>query len=92
MTFVQSKYNFVFSRFLFHCCFQNELAIYKRDNGHCNVPKNYKDNPPLAIWCDTQRQSKKKGNLSDERVGRLNELGFEWEIRKIVDWDVRCVS
>ena len=60
---------------------QNELAIYKRDNGHCNVPQRYKDNPPLGIWCNTQRALFKAGKLSTERIGKLNELGFEWALR-----------
>ena len=60
---------------------QNELAIYKRDNGHCYVPQRYKDNPPLGNFCDKQRAFFKAGKLSAERIGKLNELGFEWALR-----------
>ena len=28
----------------------NELAEYKHDNGHCNVPSNFGPNPRLATW------------------------------------------
>lgn len=33
----------------------------------------------LGLWCNTQRIARKRGNLSEERVGCLEEIGFEWE-------------
>lgn len=36
------------------------LAGFKRDNGHCLVPKRYAADPKLGTWCDTQRVQRKK--------------------------------
>ena len=36
----------------------------------------------LGIWCNTQKQAKKrngKGNLTEEQIRRLNSIGFVWE-------------
>jgi superfamily II DNA or RNA helicase len=59
-----------------------ELLAYKRKHGHCNVPQKWKENPKLASWVGTQRLAWKKGKLSQERIKRLEEIGFQWEIIK----------
>ena len=33
----------------------------------------------LGLWCHTQRLARKRGALSEERIRRLDALGFEWE-------------
>ncbi|WP_270634178.1 Helicase associated domain protein [Parabacteroides goldsteinii] len=33
----------------------------------------------LNIWCNTQRQARKKGLLSEERTRLLDSIGFRWE-------------
>ncbi len=33
----------------------------------------------LNIWCNTQRQARKKGLLSEERTRLLDSIGFWWE-------------
>lgn len=33
----------------------------------------------LSGWCNTQRQARKKGLLSEERIGLLDGIGFWWE-------------
>ena len=53
----------------------DELVDFKDENGDCNVPK---VQGPLGRWVDTQRQSYKKGKLSQERIGLLKSIGFEW--------------
>jgi hypothetical protein len=55
---------------------------FKREFGHCNVPRSYERNPPLGNWCNKQKKLFNNINLSDERTDKLNELGFEWNIRK----------
>ncbi len=61
-----------------------ELVAFKEKHGHCNVPRKY---PSLGIWCENVRQAysrRHKGkpvlkfNLSEERVARLQEVGFRW--------------
>jgi hypothetical protein len=49
-----------------------ELVAYKEIHGHCNVPQRC----PLGAWCTWQRQ--KKGQLSQERIARLEAIGFCW--------------
>ena len=36
------------------------LVVYKKDHGHTKVPRNYKEDPKLAYWVDTQRQLYRK--------------------------------
>jgi hypothetical protein len=38
----------------------------------------YKLNPALGIWVSTQRTSKKKGQLSEEQIAKLDDIGFAW--------------
>ena len=47
----------------------NALAIYKTPNGF-----------HLGNWQSTQRTKCKKKKLSPERIRRLEEIGFKWEI------------
>ena len=53
----------------------NFLVEFKKEFGHCNVPRGY--NPKLASWIITQRS--KKNKLSKEKVTRLEKIGFEWD-------------
>ena len=63
------------------------LCDYKDKNNLCDIPKNafYKGSA-LGIWCQRQRDKFKEGILSDERVKKLQDIGFsfnpleeEWE-------------
>jgi len=56
----------------------NELFVYKEKNGNYNVPQKL---GALGIWVMHQRQSYKKGKLSQERTRQLEGIGFNW-IRK----------
>lgn len=40
----------------------------------------------LATWCNTQRQARKKGRLTKERIRRLDALGFTWEYDLDREW------
>jgi len=55
------------------------LRSYNEKHGHCNVPNRFSDNPALGHWCQIQRQARKKGKLSNERIRRLAELEFIWD-------------
>ena len=55
-----------------------KLKAYRDDHGHCNVPAKYKDDPELGNWVGTQRTAYKKAKLTPERIGKLNDIGFEW--------------
>ena len=52
----------------------NKLAAFKTDKGHLNLPPDHE----LYAWPYIQRTAMKKHNLSDERIGLLDGLGFEW--------------
>ena len=58
------------------------LVKYKEQDGHTEVPYNYKDEDGknLGTWVNQQRQSKKQGDLDRDSIDRIEALGFTWEI------------
>jgi hypothetical protein len=56
-----------------------ELIHFKTTYGHCNVPRGYSQNNALSVWVAWQRLQHTKGNISNKRIARLDELGFEWD-------------
>ena len=62
------------------------LSAYKHDHGDCNVPRFWKDNPTLGTWCHTQRGAYKDNRLSADRIKRLEQLGFKWDLL-VVTWE-----
>ena len=56
--------------------FFSELCKFKKENGHCNVPRGYKKAPKLATWVSVQRNVFKKNKLPKERLEKLTKLGF----------------
>ncbi|KAL9180681.1 LOW QUALITY PROTEIN: hypothetical protein ACHAXT_011134 [Thalassiosira profunda] len=55
----------------------NELEDFKKQNGHCNVPRT---SGPLGGWVKTQRRAHKEGKMRDDRKQRLEAIGFEWTV------------
>ncbi len=55
-------------------CFE-ELKAFMAIEHRC--PKRGENK--LNIWCNTQRQARKKGLLSNERIRLLDSIGFWWE-------------
>jgi hypothetical protein len=56
-----------------------QLVQYQKEFGNALVPQRYEKNPSLGIWVSTQRQEYKAGRLSDERIQKLNDIGFDWD-------------
>jgi predicted chitinase len=62
-----------------------ELAVYRRINGHCNVPRNYSENTKLVNWVRTQRtkykvhREGKTSRMTIPRIQALESLDFEWD-------------
>jgi hypothetical protein len=56
----------------------NQLIEYKKRFGHCEVPARWSENTPLGLWAHNQRAFKRKGQLSSERIQRLENIGFAW--------------
>jgi len=64
-----------------------ELLSFKAEKGHCRVPKVFKENIKLSNWVFEQRKNmrfmregKNRKGLTDERITRLEEVGFEWSV------------
>ena len=64
-----------------------ELVEFEQQHGHANVPSNHPEKPQLATWVKCQRRQYKlfwdgkSSNMNLERIQRLEQVGFEWELR-----------
>ncbi|CAJ1949135.1 unnamed protein product [Cylindrotheca closterium] len=62
-----------------------ELLIFRKENGHCQVPHTWPPNPQLARWVKRQRYQFKlrcEGKLStmtEDRISLLDDAGFVWD-------------
>jgi Helicase associated domain len=56
----------------------DELVQFKEEQGHCEVPITYQENPPLGRWVNKQRNSYLQGHLRPDRRKRLDSIGFKW--------------
>jgi superfamily II DNA or RNA helicase len=58
------------------------LIKYRERFGHCNVSRTWTEDVQLATWVNDQRWKYRKGKLSNNRIKRLNDIGFVWELHK----------
>ena len=58
------------------------LVAYKQQHGNCDVSTLDKENENIGKWVNNLRHKFKKGELSDERVAMLDEIGFVWDPKK----------
>ena len=56
----------------------DQLVEYKDKYGHCNISTLDGDNKQLGQWVHTQRTTYNKGKLPDEKINRLEGIGFSW--------------
>eukprot|EP00986_Skeletonema_menzelii_P010145 scaffold4810_cov98-Skeletonema_menzelii.AAC.1 len=62
-----------------------ELEVFKRENGHCTVPRS---GGALGRWVHTQRvqyklfRAGKQSQITEDRIRKLEQLGFTWEQRR----------
>jgi hypothetical protein len=63
-----------------------ELQAFNKKRGHSNVPDNWRGNLKLAHWVTYQRTSYKQGILSQERIHKLEAIGFVWH-RPSAAWE-----
>jgi hypothetical protein len=68
-----------------------QLADFKKQFGHCDVPAQCLTHLNLGSWVANQRHRKKTGKLSSDRIRKLEETGFKWFIYGM-DGDKRKVS
>lgn len=67
----------------------DELIEYKREHGHCNVPRRYGPDKSLGVWCNNIRYSFRQlqggkhphNFISEEDIRRLDEIGFQWKLK-----------
>mmetsp|Transcript_19390 Transcript_19390/g.55803 ORF Transcript_19390/g.55803 Transcript_19390/m.55803 type:complete len:308 (-) Transcript_19390:52-975(-) len=65
-----------------------ELVLYRDTNGNCAVPQSYAPNKALGKWVAKQREQfrnreeGKHSSLTDERLKRLEDIGFKWCLNK----------
>jgi hypothetical protein len=64
----------------------SSLMAYKAKYGHCNVPPKMAEWPKLGVWVSSQRTLAMRGRLEEERIEKLNELGFSWN-QKEAYWE-----
>jgi len=57
----------------------SELEKYYKKNKHSSVPAQYKEQDNLGSWVAAQRQIFKDGKLSENKIGKLNSLKFDWD-------------
>ena len=58
--------------------------LYKGQYGHTRVPQKYEENPQLGEWVIEQRKQMRTGVIREDRIRKLNEIGFEWDGRRAV--------
>ncbi len=57
-----------------------ELIAFKERFGHLDVPAKWHENLQLGAWVSTQRVSRKRGMLRNDRIRRLEEINFVWDV------------
>lgn len=66
----------------------DQLAQFKNEHLHCNVPQNYNKMKGLGGWVNRQRTAGAKGTLLQERIDKLDSISFSWNIMNDA-WDIR---
>jgi hypothetical protein len=59
-----------------------QLIEFNERFGHCRVSRNWKENVKLGQWVQSLRRLKLSGRLSDDKIARLESIGFEWRLRQ----------
>ena len=57
-----------------------EVVAYKAKHGHCEIPVNYAKNPKLGRFVNAMRYKKARGELCQERIQFLEQVGFKWAV------------
>lgn len=61
------------------------LIEFKVKYGHCRVPINFKmDNFNLGSWVAGERTNYKYNGLSEERIKKLESIGFVWNVMDLI--------
>ena len=64
------------------------LKLYMKNYNHCNVPCRFIfKGVKLGIWAVAQRVEYRNGTLSQDRIKRLQDIGFVWDVLEN-QWDI----
>jgi hypothetical protein len=63
-----------------------ELVRFRKQHGHCNVPKSDVRKRRLNRWLAWQRKNWRTGRLREDRKKRLQKLGLDWKAQDL-RWD-----
>jgi len=69
-----------------------QLKEFRKEKGHCRVPRHYKKSPRLGEWVHTQRTDyrEKTRRMLEEHLPKLHAIGFEFTTCKVnVQWEDR---
>jgi len=55
-----------------------QLKLFKKRFGHCNVPIKWSENKALATWVSEQRLRQKHSSLPPDRKQLLDKIDFSW--------------
>lgn len=55
-----------------------QLLAFRDRHGHCRVPKGYREDAAFGQWVANERGRQRRGQLSAERIARLEACGIEW--------------
>mmetsp|Transcript_21791 Transcript_21791/g.25162 ORF Transcript_21791/g.25162 Transcript_21791/m.25162 type:complete len:810 (-) Transcript_21791:1826-4255(-) len=72
--------------------FFKKFCEYRKKTGTCLIPKVHKEDQPLSSWAFTQRHQMKRRSdgldnlLNEERVKKLNDIGFVWNAKQNKEW------
>ena len=61
------------------------LVAYKAKFGTCDVNRADRTHSKLCNWVGNQRQFRKRNKLNEDRVRRLDEIDFQWELKRRKD-------
>ena len=71
----------------------DQLKAYAEKHGDCLVSRDKKDKLyngfALSTWVRIQRNNRKSGKISEERIRRLDAIGFVWDQYAYM-WDEGC--
>lgn len=62
-----------------------EVAAFKANHGHCDIPLNYSENPKLGRFVNNMRTQRNSGKLAANRIAKLDALGFAWGARSMAE-------
>ncbi len=62
------------------------LSQFQQVRTHCLVPAQWPNNPSLARWVDQQRRDYRLKQLPDDKIARMEALGFIWD-SKAIFWE-----